>query len=119
MNILRKLLRFAKLDLKRLVSHFPTPLPVGMTEFETWAESILDLSGRFADDTSMKFALASMVIHCGPQRSSVPKNFFVRGLRKSAANQVASQVFQQIKQQQEQKTAEVTAAQKPAENGQA
>lgn len=101
--------------IKKTLSYIPTPLPIGMTEFDTWANSILDLSGRFADDDSLKFALASMIIHLGPQRSAVPKNYFVRSLKKGAANQVASQIFQDIKSKQQAaleaaKAAEVTAA---------
>lgn len=72
-----------------------------MTEFESWAASIVELSGEFADVDSMKFAIASQIMHLGAQRSSVPKNFFVRSLRKAAANQVASQVFQDIKTKQQ------------------
>lgn len=86
--------------LKKVASLLPTKLPVGMAEFNTWADSIIELSGRFADDDSLKFALANMIMHLGPQRSSVPKNHFVRSLRKTAANQVAGQVFLDIKEKQ-------------------
>lgn len=111
-----------KLQLKRLLSYFPTPLPVGLSEFYTWADSIIELSGEFAAKDSMHFALASMVIHKGAERGSIPKNEFVKGLRKSAANQVASQAFQDIKIKQEEqlkqlKAAEVTAAPIEAVNG--
>lgn len=90
-----------KLLLKRILSYFPTPLPVGLTQFDTWADSIIELSGEYADRDSMRFAIASMVIHSDANRGSVPKNSFVRKLRKSAANQVASQVFQDVKAKQE------------------
>lgn len=90
-----------KLLAKRFLSLFPTKLPVGMSEFETWSNSVVELSGKFADDDSMKFAIASQIMHLGAQKSSVPKNFFVRSLRKAAANQVASQVFQDIKIKQQ------------------
>lgn len=86
-----------KLLMKRILSLFPTNLPTGMTEFNAFADSIIELSGKYADEDSMRFAVASMIIHLGPQKGSAPKNFFVRSLRKSAANQVASQVFQDIK----------------------
>lgn len=97
--------------LKQILSLVPTPLPVGLTEFHAWADSIIELSGKFADEDSMKWALASQVIHLGPQKSKVAKNFFVRSLRKAAANQIASQVFQdvKIKQQAAQAEAEATA----------
>lgn len=89
-----------KLLLKRMLSLLPSKLPVGLSQFDPWANSIIELSGQFADLDSMKFALASQVLHLGAQRSSVPKNFFVQSMRKAAANQVASQVFQDIKQRQ-------------------
>ena len=98
-------LTYAKNRIKRLVSQIlsllPTALPVGMTSFEAWADSIVELSGPYADKDSMRFALASMIMSLGPQRSSVPKNYFVRSLRKAAANQVASQFFQDIKLKQQ------------------
>lgn len=108
-------MRRLSLLIKRLLSFLPTPLPVGLAQFNTWSDSILELSGNYADADSMKFALASMVIHAGPPKNSknqtqpgfLPKNHFVQGLRKSAANQVASQIFQDIK-------AKLEAAQKAA-----
>lgn len=86
---------------KKFLSLFPTKLPVGMTEFETWSDSIIELAEEFADRDSMKFAIASMVIHLDAVRDSAPKNLFVKKLHKTAANQVASQVFQDIKNKQQ------------------
>lgn len=91
---------------KRLLSLLPTPLPVGMTEFESWSDDIINLSGPYADTDSMKFAIASMIMHLGPQKSHVAKNYFVRSLRKTAANQVAGQVFTNIKEKQQKAAAE-------------
>jgi hypothetical protein len=99
-KILNKLILTLKLFIKRILSRLPTKLPVGMTQFETWAKDIIELSGKFADETSMKFALASMVQHADSKYGSLPKNYFVVRLRKVAANQVASQVFLNIKEQQ-------------------
>lgn len=87
--------------LAQLLSLLPSPLPVGMTEFEEFSNSVIELSGEYADRDSMKYAIASMIIHLGPQRSHVAKNYFVRSLRKAAANQIASQVFQDIKRKQD------------------
>jgi hypothetical protein len=75
----------------------PTALPVGMDEFHEWADSIIQITGKFADEDSMKYALASQVIHLAHDKAFYPKRFFVNCLRKAAANQVASQVFQDIK----------------------
>lgn len=100
------------IQFKRVLSYLPTKLPVGRTEFSSWADSIIELSGEYADRDSMTFAIASMVIHLPAGTAAVPKNHFVKSLRKSAANQVASQVFQDIKTKQ----AEVQAQQKLAED---
>lgn len=78
-------------------SYFPTKLPVGLTAFHKWADDIATLTGPIADETSMKFAISSIVIHADAKHGSLPLQYFVRRLRKSAANQVASQVFQDVK----------------------
>ena len=98
--------------LKRLMSYFPTKLPVGVTEFDKWADSILDLSGRYAKEDDMKWALANMVIHADSKFGALPKNYFVNRLRKAAANQIASNVFQTIKLKQEAEKAAQTEAAK-------
>lgn len=76
-----------------------------MSEFETFAQNIIELGGEYADPDSLKFAIASMLIHADAKHGSLPLNYFVVRLRKTAANQVASQVFQdvKIKQQRAQK----------------
>lgn len=107
--------------MKKLINYFlsylPRRLPVGMSEFQNWSSRIISLSGQFADDDSMRFALASQVMHLGAQKSSVPDQYFIRSMRKAAANQVASQIFQDIKNKQveAQKAAEEAAKQKLAE----
>lgn len=93
-------------------ARFSSPLPVGATEFQKWADSIIELSGQFADRDSMLFAISSILIHADSKFGALPKKYFVDRLRKSAANQVASQVFQDIKTKQ----AEATAIQQ-ASNG--
>jgi hypothetical protein len=102
--------------LARLLAYFPTKLPVGLTAFHAWADSIIDITGEFADRDSMKWAIASNLIHLPTTTDRKSKEYFARTLRKAAANQVASQVFQDIKQKQADKAAadkaaEVTAPQ--------
>lgn len=101
-----------RLLVKRLLSLLSTALPVGMTELDAFISDVIELSGEYADRDSMAFAICSMIIHLGPQRSHVPKNYFVRSLRKVAANQVASQVFQDVKKRQDEavKAAQIAAA---------
>ncbi len=93
-----------KLFIKRLLSFFPTPLPVGMQEFETWAKSIRDISGAGLDKVpqdQFKWVLASAVQHLKQTEASVPKRYFVNVIRKGAATQIAGQVFMEVKQKQE------------------
>jgi hypothetical protein len=110
-----------KLLVKKALSLVPTRLPVGLTEFEKFADDIIELTGPIADKESMRYVIATNVINLGPQRSHVAKNYFVRTMIKGAANQVASHVFQEIKQRQielQQKAqAEATAALEAAANG--
>lgn len=98
--------------LKRALSYFPTQLPVGTAQFDTFANDIIALAGNYADTDSMRFAIASMLIHAPHDKGSLSKHYFVVRLRKSAANQIASQVFQEIKTKQDAKNkpAEVTAS---------
>jgi len=102
-----------RLFLKRLLAYVPTKLPVGMTEMTVWMDSIIELSGQFADQDSMRFAIASILIHADSSKGALPKHYFISRLRKSAANQVASQVFQDIKTKQQE--AQAAAAAKPVE----
>jgi hypothetical protein len=93
--------------IKRILARFPQPLPVGKTQYDKFENDILDLSGRYADETSMRFAIASIMIHAPSDKGALSKKYFVDRLRKSAANQIASQVFQDIKTAQETKKASV------------
>jgi hypothetical protein len=95
--------------LKKILSYFPSKLPVGITEFEAFSSEIIELAGKYADIDSLKFAIASMIIHADARFGALPKNYFVVRLRKVAANQVASQVFTDIKNKQQE-------AQKAAQN---
>ena len=94
-------------------SYFPRKFPVGVTEFHAWAERIIALSGKFADEDSMKWALSSALIHLDSTVAAKSDQYFIALMRKAAANQVASQVFQDIKAKQAAaaaaKLAEVTA----------
>lgn len=94
--------------LKRLLSYLPTPLPVGTPQFDKFADDIIELAGSYADRDSMRFAIASILIHADAKIGALSKQYFVVRLRKSASNQIASQVFQDIKtkQQEAQKAAE-------------
>lgn len=89
--------------INRLLSYIPTALPLGLTEFETWSESIIALLPKGMTNVptdDLKFVLASAIQHLGQNRSYVPKSYFVSLAHKAAASQVAGQVFYNIKQKQ-------------------
>jgi len=111
MKVFSKVKRFFSL----LLSLIPTPLPLGMAEFDAWAEDVIAL-GAFpiTDKDSIKFAMATMIMHLGPQSAFKPKFYFVLSVRAGAAKQIAAGKFQEIKAKQQ---AEATAqAQQVASN---
>lgn len=75
-------------------------LPRGLAEFETWAKEIIELAGA-PDNDSVRFALATMVLHLGTEDDTYPKEGFAKRLRKAMANQVVSQVINELKAKQE------------------
>ena len=95
-------MRRIKLVFKYLLSYLPETLPVGLTEFEAWADEVHRLSGLPTSQESTHQALANMILHVGPRKGDqrptdqLSKQWFVHALRKGAANQIASYVFYTI-----------------------
>lgn len=85
---------------QKVLSFIPQRLPVGLTEFDAWADSIIELAGRFADNNSLKYVLSDIIMRLKPTQDKVSKHYFVKSLRKAAANQIAAQQMYQIKMQQ-------------------
>lgn len=108
-------LRLLKL---RRDSKKPTKLPVGLKEFNQFCDDIIELSGEYADRDSMVYAIASNIIHIKHDCDEVPKEYFVRTLRKAAANQVASAIFTEIKERHDKAKAEDQAHSQPASSSQ-
>lgn len=109
--------KFARL-VKIVGACLPTRLPVGMTEFNAWSQDIIDTFevGGIADNDSLKWALAGIIMALGPTKAYVPKLYFFLVLVKSASNQIASGFMYELKQKQaaeqlveKQKSAEATA----------
>ncbi len=94
---------------ERLLSYFPTKLPHGMSEFESWSKSIIGLS-RVPDNDSTRFAVAVMILHMDPSEDSKPKHWFVKKLNKAATNELAHGISMQIKKRQEERAAAEKAA---------
>lgn len=103
MNIvLSKLNRF----LNQLRGFFPSSLPSGMTEFNAWSDSLASTYTLPTQDVdSVRFSLASIIMHLGPSSSHVSKYYFYKMLKAAAAKQVAGAAFYEIKQAQQAKAA--------------
>lgn len=108
---MNNLLNKTKVFFQKLRARFPSQVPQGVEEFQTWSSSIIYLYG-FPDNDSVRFALATMIMHSGPSAAYVPKHYWATMIKAGAAKQVASQVFQDIKVRQQ--AAQLAAAQ-PAE----
>lgn len=83
------------------MSRFATALPVGMQEFDSWSKEVIELSGKYADEDSMRYAMANIIQHLPSHIGFVPKNYFVNSMRKAASNQIAAQIFMDIKNKQQ------------------
>lgn len=96
-----------------LLSFIPRRLPVGVTDFNKFADRIIALSGQFADRDSMTYVIADLILRLKPTDAYMSDRYFVNSMIKAAANQVASQVFHDIrtKQQEALKAAEAAKSQ--------
>lgn len=84
---------------------FPSAVPIGMTDFENWSSSIIS-TYNFPDNDSIRFALASQVMHSGDKAAFTPRRVFMLMLRAGAAKQVAYAVFSDLKAKQQAAAAE-------------
>lgn len=106
-----KFLNKCKLYFKKFLYLFPSPLPIGLTEFDNWAKDVLTTYG-WPDNDSFRFALASMIINQGPAKCSRSKYYFSKVVHAAASKQVAGDVFYSLKMKQK---AEALAQNKLAE----
>lgn len=105
---MKEILKRAKLAGRRLRALFPSKLPIGVTEFNAWADDIVELSG-LPDNDSMRYTLAVVVLELPKTNAYRPKEFFIRALIKGACNQIVSQIMHDIRDRHSKKQAEVTA----------
>lgn len=73
------------------------PLPLGRKEFEEWSDRIISGALLPATAESQKFALAEMIMHIKPTEDHVDDAYFIKCLRKSAANQIAYAVMEELR----------------------
>jgi len=86
---------------KQALGYLPSRLPVGMTEFDSWAQDFMatyDLATE--DETSIKWVLASLIVALKPGTAYLSKRYFYLHIQAAAAKQIASAVFQDIKNKQ-------------------
>ena len=109
----------------RFISIFPSRLPVGMQEFNTWADDII-FAYDLPDNDSLRFGLATAILHLessakieinfGIIKLTIPssafksKRYFAQIMLKGASNQVASGVMQDLKFKQQEAIAKEAAA---------
>lgn len=104
-----------KQKLKKIVGFvkglFPSRLPQGMTEFHAWADSFFDIYDLpTKEKDSIKFVLASIIMHLGPQTLYKSKMFFYLTICAGAAKQIAGAVFHDIKTKQAEEAAKAKEA---------
>lgn len=86
---------------KLFLAYLPTKIPVGMTAFKQWLDSICDLAGPVADTDSMKWVISNEVMRIKSGQDRIPKIVLVKTLRKYAANQLAGATVIELKEKQE------------------
>lgn len=106
-----------RIFLAHVASYFPSTLPIGMTEFETWADSICLLLPKGLDSVPREdkhWVIASAIQHLPSTSKRVSKQYFIRIIHKGAASQIAAQVFMNVKEQKELKKKQLEAQQAAA-----
>lgn len=94
-----KLIKFLSRPFIVASSYLPTPLPLGMAEFDVWAGEVISLT-KLPDNASTRFALASCIPHQSGERYRTPKAKFATLLQKAASNQIALGYMQEAKAKQ-------------------
>lgn len=101
----------AKQFFNKILGFFPSNLPHGMTEFDKWSNDLI-FTYDLPNNDSIKFALATMILHLEPTECDKPKRYFGRAVQKGMAAQVAHGVMQTLKDKQkaEEEAAKAAAA---------
>lgn len=102
-------------QLMKIMAYLPTRIPVGLTEFTAWLDSVVSLAGPIADSASLKWVVCNEIMRLPPGKDRVSKQTFVRLLRKYAANQLAAHTVNQLKAEQDAKQAAESAAKQQLE----
>ena len=106
---------FKKKKVDTLVSEMKElrPLPLGVAEFHEWSDRIIEKAMLPATPESLKFALAEMIMHIKPTEDHCDDGYFIKCLRKGAANQVAHHMMITIRDEAKARLAKEEEAKKP------
>lgn len=97
---------FSKLikPFRKLAAYFPSPLPVGMTDFQKWCDDIVYLYD-LPDNESLRWTLGAVILHLSPRKNGgtcyyKSKRFFGLTALKGASNEIAHAYMEQLKEKQ-------------------
>lgn len=87
--------------LRQLLGFIPEKLPTGVGAFDAWVDALIDTyTMPTSDRPSIRFVLASIIMHLGPRSAFKSKFYFYLMLHSSATKQVAGQIFYETKEAQ-------------------
>ncbi len=96
-----KTMTHVKRLIKQLLGFFPSRLPVGMSEFDTWVDSLTSTYKLATSDmTTIKWVLASTIVRLNPTVAYKSKFYFYLVIQAAAAKEIAGGVFVKIKEDQ-------------------
>lgn len=99
---MNKIFTIAKRKVSQLIGLFPSKLPVGLIEFNAWAEKFSSTYNLPTKDTnSVRFVLATSMLNFTHITSHKSMYYFYKVFMSAAVKQVAGSVFQDIKRQQQ------------------
>lgn len=105
--------------LNQFLGLFPSRLPVGMGEFDTWIDSIIDTYPMpTANRDSIVNGVAATVMRLGPTTAYKPKVYFALIIQAGAAKQIAGEQFMQLREKQKQAEATALTQEQVASNDQ-
>jgi hypothetical protein len=79
---------------------FPSKLPIGTAQFDTWAKSIFQ-TYNLEDKPGNRHALGSLIMHLGPVTAHKSKRYFYLAITKSLANETAFETMQSLRKEEE------------------
>jgi len=101
----------------RIRGYFPSLLPTGTEAFHKWSDKLIETYPMPTEDKdSLKFALATTIMHLGPQDHHKANEYFYRTIVAGASKQVAHSVFTDIKLSQKAAAEKLAAEELAAKN---